>query len=805
MNTFMHDLRFGLRMLRKQPGSSAIAILALALGIGLTTMMFSIVYGAMLRGLPFEKPDQLLTVSSTVADEGRFDMSMSIHDFVEMRELQTSFEDLSASNTITVNLSDGTNPERYDGALITPEAFSLLRVRPFMGRVLQPADNVPGAPDVMLISYSVWKNRFASDPQVIGSVQRANGRPTTIVGVMPERFAYPESESIWLPLREDPSRVKRGEGDRVDVMGRIRDDVSIDAAALELNGIARRTADMNPETNKGVGATVKPYIESSFGEEPITLLYTMLGAVFLVLLMACTNVANLLISRAAARAKEVGVRTALGASRFRVVRQFMAESLIISAIGAVIGLGIAYAGARLFTNAIVDTNPPFWIDVQIDGGVILFVFAVSLVSTMLAGAFPAWSAARTSVNEVLKDEARGSSSLRLGKLSRALVVFEIALSAGLLVGAGLIIKSITKLSTIDYGFTTRAVFTARVALTQSDYPDAASRRLFFETLVDRVRAIPGVQDVAATTSLPGRGSGRTSFAVDGADYADGKYPSAGQPQVSPQFLDAVGISLVSGRMFTAQDRDGSLPVAIVTQSFARRHLGGADPIGRRVQLQPGRDSDEPFRTIIGVAPDAYMNGLTEDDQSAIMIPLSQSVSYGVAIMARVEGRPMEITDEVRKAVAAIDPDQPLHSAMTLQESIDRSNWFYRVFGTLFMSFGIAALFLASVGLYGVMATSVSHRTREMGVRMALGASTRDVLRLVMNEGMLQLSIGLVLGLAFSLAVSRLLSMLLFQVTPRDPGTFITIGIVLVLTATVATLVPALRAARVQPVHAMRDD
>ncbi|MEO5509429.1 MAG: ABC transporter permease [Longimicrobiales bacterium] len=805
MKAFLNDLRFGARMLRKQPGSSAIAIIALALGIGLTSLMFSIVYGAMLRGLPFEESERILTLSTSIPSENRLQVEPSVHDFTEWRAEQKSFEDLSASNSTAINLSDGANPERYEGAFVTPEMFPLLRVQPVLGRSLQTADNVPGAPDVMLIGFSIWQNRFGGDPSVIGRVERANGKPTTIIGVMPDRFAFPESEQIWLPLRQDPARVKRGEGQRVDVIGRLRHGVSIDAARAEFSAIAQRIATAHPETNKGAGVTITPYIESSFGPEPIAMLYTMLGAVFLVLLIACTNVANLLISRAAARSKEVGVRTALGASRYRIVRQFMAESLIISFAGALLGLGIAFIGTRMFSNAIVDTNPPFWIDVKVDGGVLLFVFAITLLSTMLAGAFPAFSAAGTKVSDVLKDEARGSSSLKLGRLSRVLVVFEIALSAGLLVGAGLIIKSITKLRTVDYGFETRSVFTGHVSLTDVDYPDEATRVRFYNELVEKVRALPGVQSAAIASSLPGRGSGRTTFAVEGVTYPDERYPFAGSPQVSPDYFSTLKIGIVSGRAFTAQDDAASLPVAIVTQSLARAQFGTASPIGRRVRLSPDRDRDEPFRTIVGVVPDSYINGLTEKEQSGIFIPFAQSPAYGAGILARVDGNPLDLTKAVRGVVTAMDPDQPMFSTTTLQHSIDEHNWFYLVFGSLFMSFGLAALFLASVGLYGVMATSVNHRTREMGVRMALGANRGDVLRLVMNEGLIQLGVGLVLGLVFALGVSRLLSMLLFQVDPRDPATFVAIGTLLVLTAIVATFVPALRATRVQPVQAMRDD
>ena len=805
MASITNDLRYGLRMVRKQPASSATAIIALALGIGLTALMFSIVYGAILRGLPFDKPQQIVRVGSTLLSEGREDMGMRIHDLSDIRARQHSFVELGGTTTGSVNLSDGVRPERFEGAWVTPEVFGILGAKPALGRVFGAADGVEGAPDVVIIDYDTWQTRFEGRADAIGGMLRVNGKPATVVGVMPDGFAFPETEHVWLPFRGDPLRIERGKGSQLDVVGRLRDGVSVEAARVELASIAAGIAAAHPDTNKGIGVTVLPYVQGLLGKEPVALLFTMLGAVFMVLVIACTNVANLLIARSAGRSKEVAVRSALGASRLRVIRQFLAESMIIAFAGAALGVGIAFAGSRMFMNAIADTNPPFWIDVRLDSTVLLFVLAITIVATLLSGTFPAINASKAGVGEVLKDEARGSSSRKLGRVIRALVVIEISLSAGLLVGAGLMIRSVTQLRSVDLGIPTEDVFTARVSLSQDEFQTKERRIAFYEELATRLGAIPGVRAAALAAVLPTQGAYPSVFEVEGKTYqTERDRPRTGYVVITPTYFDVIDVTPTAGRVFTTQDRAGSMPVALVTQDFARRYFGTGSAVGRRVKLVGSGSPDETARTIVGVVPDNYVRGLANDDQSAVYIPFAQAPVNGMSIMARVTGPATGITPDVRAAVAAISPDQPIFDVESLRSSIDDNNWFYAVFGSLFVVFGAAALFLASVGLYGVMSTSVNHRRREMGVRMAMGANSRDVLRLVMNEGVVQLALGLGFGLAFALLLSRLLGTLLFKVDARDPITFVAIAVVLIVTAMTATLIPATRAARVQPVEAMRD-
>jgi predicted permease len=757
-----------------------------------------------MRGLPFAHPERIVAVQRTNPSRGIDRMGVTIHDFADWRAQQRSFTGLAAYYSGTINLSGTEKAERYDGAFMSADAFRLLGARPMLGRTFSDGEDAPGAEPVIILGHAVWRDRYASDPGVIGTTIRVNGVASTVVGVMPEGFAFPESQEVWVPLRLNPLAIPRGEGQQLNVYGRLRPGVSLDQAQVELAAVARRLATEHPRTNEGVGVQILPYTEAFIGDEPTAMLYTMLGAVFFVLLIACANVANLLLGRAAHRAREVGIRTALGASRAAVVRQFLLESAILCATGAAIGLGIAYAGIAMFNRAIVDTGPPFWIDIKLDLTLVLFVAGVALLSALASGLLPAVQASRADINEILKDESRGSSSFRVGRMSRALVVLEVALSCGLLVGAGLMIKSVTKLRTVDFGFTVDDVFTARVGLPEGTrYTSDTTQRQFFEQVLQKVEAIPGIGPVALTSRLPAMGSGIESFAVEGAAYAESRdLPRARWVAVSPGFFQLYGGGVLQGRNFGEQDRQGSLPVAIVNRSFARKHFGGASPVGRRIRTGD-LATREPWLTIVGVVPDLFAGEPDNKEPEAIYRPVAQAPQRFLTVAARPRGEPMAIAPLVRDAVAAVDADIPIYFVQTHARAIARETWFYRVFGTIFMVFGFVALFLAAIGLYAVMAHSVGRRIREMGVRMALGAQAGDVVGLVLRQGLLQIAAGLVLGLALAAGVSSLLSMLLFGVTPRDPAIFGAVVLVLVATGLAACLLPARRATRVSPMVALR--
>ena len=804
MESILKNIRYGVRMIFRNPGLAVISIVALTLGIGLTTTMFSIVYGALYRGLPFEESHRLMHLERNNLARDIESMEVTIHDFVDWREQQSSFEGIAAFYQGTVNVagSEG-RPDRYDGAFISANAFQLIGAQPLLGRTIRAGEDRAEAEPVIILGYNAWRDRYASDPDVVGRVIRVNGEQTTIVGVMPEGFAFPIAEEVWVPLRMNPLEIKRGEGYTLEVFGRLKDGVTLDQAQAEFSAIARRLENEYPETNEGVGVGIKPYTEEYIGDEPARLLWTMMVAVFGVLLIACANVANLLLARATVRSREVAVRTALGASRFRVVAQLLTETVVLSTVGGLLGLGVAWVGVTLFNRAIVNTDPPFWIDIKIDPVAVLFVIGLVLVSSVIAGIFPAVQASGANANEILKDESRGSSSLRVGKFSRGLVVAEIALSFGLLVAAGLMIRSVAKLRSIDYGFPPKEIFSARVGLFETDYPDDPSRVRFFDELRERLAVLPGVRSAAIASNLPGLGSGRWQIGIDGETYdRDQDYPLARGNSVSPGYFDAFGVSVLQGRDFTAQDRAETLPVAIVNQSFVEAFFSGESPLGRRFRVGDS-GSEEPWLTIVGVVPDLFMGGPENENPEGFYLPMAQKVARFMFMLARTGANPMALAPLVRDEVVAVDENLPIYWVRTLDQAIAQNTWFYTVFGTLFVIFGGVALLLAAIGLYGVMSFAVSRRTKEVGVRMALGAERGDVIRLVLKQGLWQLAIGVVLGVGLGALLSRGLQEFLFEVGAMDPMTFVAIAIVLVSTGVVASLVPARRATRVDPVVALR--
>ena len=800
MTDFVRDLRFGLRMLAKRPGTSLLAIVALALGIGLTTTMFSIVYGAMMRGLPFEHGERVVSISRSNPARDQNRMGVPAPDLLDYRAQARSFEGIAAWNNGTINVSGSEKPERFDGGWVSANAFRLIRARPYLGRDFRDGEDEVGAAPVVILGYDLWRSRYGGDRAIIGKTIRVNGEVSEVIGVMPPRFAFPVSEKLWVPLRIKPAANRR-DAEQYAVIARLRPGVTLKQANAELAGIARRLAATYPETDQEARPRVEKFTDFFIGEAR-SLLLTMLFAVFLVLLIGCANVANLLLSQAAMRAKEVGIRTAMGATRRRIVMQFLTEPLALAGLGAVLGVGLAAVGIKLFNAAIASTDPPFWIDIKIDGPILAFVVAITLFATFVSGVLPAIRASGANVNEVLKDESRGSSSFRGGRLSKVLVVFEIALSMGLLVAAGMTIKSVTRLRNMDFGFPTKTIFTARVGLPESVYHDSAAQIRFYDELYRRLGDLQGVESYTLTGMLPVLGSPEQSFAVQGKAYAEDKdYPQTHFVTTYPGYFRTFNVAL-QGRDFSTADGQNSQPVAIVNQTFARKYFGGQDPIGRQFRLGDSR-SKEPWRTIVGVVPDMWNDGLENKDPESVYLPFAQAPQRYVSVTIRPRGATGQMTAPVRALVASMDPDLPIYFVKTRQERIDEDSWFYRVFGALFMIMGAVALVLAAVGLYGVMAFNVSRRTREMGVRMALGAQPRDVVRLVLRQGMLQLGIGLFFGLGLAFLLARGLKIILFQVTALDPLVYGATVAVLVLAATAASLIPARRATRVDPMVALR--
>ena len=803
MNAILRDIRYGFRSLIKSPGLTLVATLALTLGIGLTTIMFSMVYGVLMKGLSYPNGDRIVEMVRFNAARGENRMATPISDYADFKSQERTVASLAAYYSGTVNVSGKMAPERYSGSFVTANTFDVTGVKPLLGRTFRAGEDGPGGARLVVISYPLWQTLFGGSRDALGAVLRANGVPYTVIGVMPEGYDFPDNSRIWLPLGMDPVGTKRGDGTWLTVIGLLDPGVAMHQATSDFSAIATRLQHEYKSTNDGIDARVMRYTDAELGPQPRQLIYTMFVAVFFVLLIACANVANLLLDRAAHRVKEVGIRTALGASRGAVVRQFLTEALVLSLGGAAFGSIAAYAGIAVFDRVLyASTDVPSYIVVRLNAPVLAFTIGIAALAAMFSGLLPAVQSSRTDINEVLKDETRGSSSLRIGKMSRALVIFEIALSCGLLVAAGLTIKSVTNLRTMDPGFRTSHVFTARVGF-PGTYTDTVMQREFFERLRDRLETIPGVRSAALTSGLPGVQSDDGSFEVEGGTYAtNNDVPNARSYSVSPGFFETFAIRILQGRGITAADRAGAQPVAVVNQAFADKYLGGGDVLGRRIR-QGGRDSSQPWMTVVGLVPSTFTGDQNQPRAPAYFVPLEQHHANFVSMAAFTDGPPMAITSQVRSAVTSLNPDLPIYWTYTQSEAMARQVWFIRLFGTMFALFGLIALFLAAIGLYAVMSFSVSRRTREVGIRMALGAQTRDVIRMIFRQGVVQIAIGVVFGLAFAATLAQFLSVVLFQVAPRDPAIFGSVALVLAFTGLVACLVPALRATMVDPLTALR--
>jgi predicted permease len=808
MSVFFTDLRYGFRMLIKHPGLAGIAITALALGIGLTTTMWSITWGGILRGLPFPHAEQLMHLEMAQPEKGHNSLEVPLSDFAAWRDRQKSFEELSAYREGTVNVS-GTEakPERFEGAFVTASTFRLVRIQPVKGRLFTDDDNRPGAAATVMIGYDLWQSRLGGAENVVGRTIRANGVTREIIGVMPRGFQFPTNASIWLPEEVNPLAKAWGQGETYEIMGRLRGGVTLAMAKEEFGGITRQLALEHPKENEGMTAIIKPFTEEYVGEEPVLMLWTMMAAVFGVLLIACSNVANLLLARAATRTKEVAVRTALGASRWRIVSQLLTESLVLSSIGALLGTVIAWAGSRWFMEQLRPAEAPFWIDIHLDGAVLGFAAGVTILAALVSGVLPALQATGGNIQEVLKDESRGASSLRLGRFSKALVIVELALAGGLLVAAGFMIESVWTLTRFNYGVSTNDTFTARLGLFESTYPDSASRVRFWTALDERLQALPGQSGVGLSTALPGLWGWWQNFALEGKTYAkEQDFPSTRFVAVTPGWFGAFKIQPLEGRLLGPGDIGGTLPVAVVTQRFAREQLGQGSPLGKRIRMG-GIESKSPWLTVVGVIPDIWFDGNETQSplKTAVIAPVMQGDYNFLSIAIASRGSPMSLAQPVQQAVSSIDPDQPIYFTRTLSDAISRSAWFYETFGVLFVVFGGAALFLATVGVYGVMSFSVSRRTREIGVRMALGASGRDVVGMFLRQGGLQALIGLTAGVVLAVFLAKGLRLVLFQVNTANWVMYAGVSLALGLTSLLATWLPARRAVAIDPNVALRYD
>ncbi len=810
MDGFINDVKFGIRMLIKSPVLSLIAIVAFALGIGLTTTVFSIVNGAMYKGLPFDDADRVVSVWRVNPEREIERGGVTLYDYVEYRDQNSSLESFGLWSNGAVNLVGvDDKPERYQGARVTANMFDILRVAPVLGRGFLPEEEDPGAEPVMILGYEVWQEKFDGSPDVIGRTVRTNGETRTIVGVAPEGFKFPIEADMWAPLEVNPLEHDREDGPQYPGFGRLKPGVSLDRASADFATIGLRLEAEYPESNEGFSPIVEPFTKFTIGNELHALLFTMLGAAIGVLLIGCANVANLLFARAAVREKEVAVRSAIGAKRKQIVRQLLIEVGVLSAIGGAVGVLIGVGGVAWFNRAVATNPPPFWMTFDIDGRVLLFATLVSGLAAVAAGLFPALRATDKGLNEALNDEGRGSSSgLRMGRVTSAIVIGEVAVSCGLLIAAGLMIKSVAQLRTIDMPFAIENIFTARLNLPETDYPDADARTDFYREFLQRLQTTPGIEAATLSDGLPARGNGLRTFEIEGVDYpTERDYPRAREGIVTPGYFATFQAPVLEGRPFEFADTQDNLPVALVNRSFVREYFEDGVGIGKRFRIHQGDDVYD-WMTVVGVVPDMKMEGIGNNDQSpagyyVAVDQFAEILGNTVSVGARTSGDPGAMAARVRETLAALDPNLPVYDAMSMQAVIDDATWFYRVFGTLFMAFGFTALFLAAVGLYGVMSFSVSQRRREMGIRMALGAKEDRLILLAMRRGMRQLAIGIVIGIALAALATKPLQIILYEVDARDPVIFGGVVLSLALVGAVASYIPARRVSRIHPAEALQ--
>src|SRR5262245_45192409 len=702
MNQLASDIRSGVRLLLKYPTLSLVAVLTLGLGIGLAATVFSVVNAGLFKGLPFPNADRIMAVVSTNPLQQQPRLPISNQDLEIWQRRQTAFEQFGAYTLTPVNLAtDEGRPERFSGAQLTSAAFAALDVQPILGRGFRQDDDRPGAAPVILLSEHVWRDRYAKSPDIVGTAIRANGAFRTVIGVMPERFGFPIRQEIWMPLTIDSPAKPRGQGPNYLVVARLKSGVTLGQARTQAFTIASQLGREFPATNRNSGADVMPYSKSIFGPEIYALLYTMLGAGLGVLLIACVNVSNLLVARASLRRREVGVRMALGAGWWRIMRQQLTEVFVLAALGGVLGILLSVAGTRWFAEAVSVSSPPFWMTFDLDYRVVAFVIFLIGLATVLAGGLPAMQAMRVVPGITLKDENRSSTSASLGRFSHGLVIAELAISCGLLIAAGLMIKSVVQLRNVEMPFAVEKILTARVDLPTGNYPDSAASIRFFERLLPLLKTLPGVEAATLSDGLPAAGNGSVPVQIEGKAYQqDNESPLAREGIVTAGYFETFQATVKSGREFTMGDNATSRPVAIINESFARTHFPRVDPLGRQMKRsRPG--SKEPWLTIVGVVPDLVMEGIANNNASAVgyYIPIAQSdVANGVRIAVRTRGEPSAVTSLVRQAVASLDADLAIYDVSTMRSVIDRQTLFYTVFGNFFMAFGFSALFLASAGL-----------------------------------------------------------------------------------------------------------
>ncbi|HEX8187723.1 MAG TPA: ABC transporter permease [Pyrinomonadaceae bacterium] len=805
MMTLLQDVRYAARTLSKSPGFTLVAVLALALGIGANTAIFSVVKAVLLSPLPYPDSERLVWVRESNPGAEIPDEPASAPNYNDWRTQAGSFEALAAYNDAALTLTgENAEPERVPAAVVSANFFQALGVAPALGRGFTPEEETAGRNRVAVISHGLWRRRFGASPKALGQTLTIAGNPYTVVGVTPPDFKTPVIEKqpqVWVPVVFNLAETAR-RSDYLSVIGRLKAGATAEQARAELSGVAARLAEQYPASNAGWGVTVAPLHEKVVGDVR-SALWVLMGVVGFLLLISCANVANLLLARAAARRQEFAVRSALGARRGRIVRQFLTESVLLSLAGGALGLLLAAWGVELLV-ALSGGDIPRLDEAGLDARVLGFTFAVSLATGLFFGLLPALSASKADLAESLKEGGgRGPTAGRGSRRLRdSLVVAEIAVAVVMLAGAGLMIRSFLRIQAVDPGFRPENILTLDLALPRAKYKENSQVTAFYDQLTARAAALPGVERAALVDALPLNGGSILSFVIEGRpELPPEKVQDAEFIEVSPDFFDVMGIRLVRGERFTERDREGAPVAALVSETMARRYWPGEDPVGKRVNL--GNPERSPWMTVVGVVSDVRRGGLDKEPYPQLYAPVAQLPTRGVTLVARTSGDPLAVVPAVRRELAALDRDLPLYNVRTMEQVLSDSISRRRFQMLLLAAFAGVGLLLAAVGIYGVISYSVAQRRHELGVRMALGARAADILKLVVGQGLGLTLAGVGLGLLGAFALTRVMSSLLYGVSATDPLTFACVSLALLGVALLACLVPARRATKVDPMIALR--
>ena len=802
----VQDIRYAARTLARNPGFTTVAVLCLAIGIGVNATIFSVVNGVILRPAPFPEAERIVVVDSTNERLGISEGGLSYPDFKDLRDQNATLAGVGAFTGRSLTIADGSSdPERYWGATVSWNLFDLLGTPPLLGRAFAAHDDRPGAEPVVMLSHEVWQRRYAGDAGIVGRAITVNGRSHTVIGVMPPRFAFPETARLWVPVAPFGEKLTR-EQRSMAAFARLRPGVTREQAGSDLRGLSQRLADAHPDANREWVVVARSLDQWLLPGDVKLILLTMMGAVTLVLLIACANVANLLLARASSRGREISVRAALGAGRWRIVRQLLTESVIIGVLAAPLGILIGIVGLRLMDRGIPPDSVPYFIHWSMDWKTVLYTIAVAVLTGVLFGLAPALQAARSNLQDSLKEGARGATGGRRAWVRNALVVSEVALALVLLVGASLFVRSYLNLQRASIGFDTAPLLTLRFYLPGEAYeaPEAQSRRV--EDIVRRVESLPGVRALFASNFVPlAAGGGGGEVIIDGRPPETGRQPVIARIATTGRLRETLGLRLLRGRDFTASEGFGREPVALINQMMAERFWPGADPLGRRFRLAEGREPE--WFTVVGIVANfRHYQGEGKDGWTpSAFVPYPYQPSLNTGLTVRVAGDPAQITAAIREEIKRSDPSLPIFQVRTMEEVRQRSFWEHTLFGWMFSIFGFIALALASIGVYGVLSYAVAQRTQEIGVRVALGAARRDVLRLIVGQGARLAAVGVAAGLAGAFVITPVIGTILHDVSPTDPLSFAGVAAFLTAVAILASYVPARRALKVDPIVALRGD